>query len=269
MTKRTFKPVIYSAGDIKWYRSAMMKNIREMNKEVRAEIKRILKSNEVPPPSGAIVVAEDASPVRLIKDALRILSSKWIDRFTASATAVSDEMVDRANRSADMQLQRDAKAEGLTIQYQMTDAMQVRVEAIVAENVSLIKSIPEKYFTEVEGMVYRAVARGGDEHKLVNEIMAGFGKREGITRRRAEFIARDQVRKATSQLSSVRQQAAGIRSGQWVHSAGQARPRHSHVKAGSERREFDLAKGCLIDGAYIMPGELPNCSCTWRPVIPW
>lgn len=264
--QRTFRPVNYNAGDIAWYRSALLREIRAMNKDVRSEVRAIFESNPVANPQ-PVKMAEDANPVRIFRDAIRGLASKWMSRFLDIASGLSDGLVDRTSEAVDRNLKASARKEGMTIQMQWTEDMSERQEAIIAENVSLIKSIPEKYFTEVEGMVYRAVARGGDRKLLTDELMQGFSKREGITRRRAEFIARDQVRKATSALSAVRQQAAGITHGEWIHSAGQANPRHSHVKAGADRLEFELSKGAYLDGEWIMPGQLPNCSCSWRPML--
>lgn len=88
----------------------------------------------------------------------------------------------------------------------MTSQMNNALQATIAENVGLIRSIPEKYFTEVEGLVMRSVARGRDLSYLTDELQ----KRYGITRRRAAFIARDQNNKATSVVQSARQQALGI-----------------------------------------------------------
>lgn len=260
---RTFRPVNYSAGDISWYRSTLLREIRAMNKDVRATVIQVFDDNPLSEPE----MANDANPVRIVRDAIRNLANKWINQFIDMATGVSDDLVSKTTDAVDRNLKASARKEGMTVQMQWTPAMEERQEAIIAENVSLIRSIPEKYFTEVEGMVYRAVAKGGDRKQLADELVKNFTQREGITRRRAEFIARDQVRKATSALSSVRQQAAGITHGEWIHSAGQANPRHSHVKAGAERKEFELAKGCYLDGQWIMPGELPNCSCSWRPII--
>lgn len=261
--QRTFRPVHYNAGDISWYRSTLLREIRAMNKDVRATVIQVFDENPLAEPE----MANDANPVRIVRDAIRNLANKWINRFIDMATGVSDELVTKTTDAVDRNLKSSARKEGMTIQMQWTTAMEERQEAIIAENVSLIRSIPEKYFTEVEGMVYRAVAKGGDRKQLTDELMQNFTQREGITRRRAEFIARDQVRKATSALSAVRQQAAGITHGEWIHSGGQANPRHSHVKAGSERLEFDLSKGAYLDGQWVMPGFLPNCSCSWRPKI--
>lgn len=267
---RALRAVKYNAGDIIWYRSELLKLIRAMNKDVRQSMIDIFESNSVASPeTGAVLVAVDANPVTLVKAAVAAMSRKWISLFTNLGGNISDRMVENATQSTEAQIKSAFRREDMTIQMQMTPAMIERQEAIIAENVSLIRSIPEKYFTEIEGMVYRAVSRGGDRKALVDELMAKFSEREGITRRRAEFIARDQVRKATSALSSVRQQAAGITHGEWIHSGGQAKPRHSHVKAGAEHRVFELSKGCYLDGMWVMPAELPNCSCSWRPILPF
>ncbi len=52
--------------------------------------------------------------------------------------------------------------------------MMQKRDAIIAENVSLIRSIPEKYFTEVESMVFRSIAKGGDRKQLADEIEREF-----------------------------------------------------------------------------------------------
>ncbi len=268
MSRKTtrLKPINYNAGNIRWYQKQLLTEIREMNDEVRREIVNAIRDNPLAQDAN---LAMDANPVEMIRKMLDVLSGKWVRDFINKAKSWSDEMIDKTQTAVDRGLLAAARRESMTINMQWTDAMLEKREAIIAENVSLIRSIPEKYFTEVEGMVYRAVARGGDRKMLADEIERNFGKRHGITRRRAEFIARDQTRKATSALSAARQQAAGIVEGEWVHSGGGNKPRHSHVKAGRERKRFKLSEGCLIDGEYIMPGQLPNCGCVWRPVLPF
>lgn len=268
MSRKTtrLKPINYNAGNIKWYQKQLLTEIREMNDEVRREIVNAIRDNPLAQDAN---LAMDANPVEMIRKMLDVLSGKWVRDFINKAKSWSDEMIDKTQTAVDRGLLAAARRESMTINMQWTDAMLEKREAIIAENVSLIRSIPERYFTEVEGMVYRAVARGGDRKMLADEIERNFGKRHGITRRRAEFIARDQTRKATSALSAARQQAAGIVEGEWVHSGGGNKPRHSHVKAGRERKRFKLSEGCLIDGEYIMPGQLPNCGCVWRPVLPF
>ncbi|MXF49870.1 phage head morphogenesis protein [Raoultella sp. Lac2] len=237
-----------------------------MNDDVRRQVLEIIRDN---PLAQDASLAMDASPVSLIKWVLDSLARKWVDRFINKALPVSDVLVKKTTNAVDRGLLASARADGLTINMQWTQAMTEKVDAIIAENVSLIRSIPEKYFTEVEGMVYRAVARGGDRKALADEIEANFGKRHGITRRRAEGIARDQVRKATASLSRQRQKAAGIKRGIWIHSGGSNRPRKKHVHAHGQ--EFDLDVGLPVGdkGQYVLPGEEVECGCTWKPVLPF
>lgn len=264
-TKR-LKAVNYNAGNIKWYQRELLAEIREMNDDVKRQVLEIIRDNPLAQDSK---MAMDANPVQLVKRALDALARKWVDRFINKAFPISDDLVKKTESAVDRGLLASARKESLTINMQWTPAMTEKVDAIIAENVSLIRSIPEKYFTEVEGMVYRAVARGVDRKALADEIESAFGKRHGITRRRAEFIARDQIRKATSSLSNARQQAAGIKKGIWIHSGGGNEPRKKHVHANGE--EFFLDKGLPIGdkGQYVLPGEEPNCGCTWKPVLPF
>lgn len=264
---RELTAVRYNAGNMLWYRSGLKRMVAAMNKDVRSQVIAIFEQHEL---AQVEEIAMDAiNPVQLVKDKLKELTAKWMARFIKRSVPLATDMSSRTIKVVDRSLVAAAAKDGMTINMQMTDAMTQRVDAIIAENVSLIKSIPEKYFTEVEGMVYRAVSRGNDRKQLVDDLMAGFSKRSGITRRRAVFIANDQVRKATSALSAVRQQAAGITEGVWMHSRGQAHPRRKHVKADGEK--FKLSEGypCGDQGQNVMPGQEINCSCTWKPVAPW
>ncbi|WP_258235831.1 phage minor head protein [Enterobacter sp. DNB-S2] len=261
---KSLKPVNYNAGNIRWYQKELLRTIREMNDDVKAEIVTIMRDNPL-----AMDMAMDANPVDLVKRAISSLAKKWIDNFIRKAIPVSDEVADKTLEAVDRGILASARKDSLVINLQWTDAMLQKRDAIIAENVSLIRSIPEKYFTEVESMVFRSITKGGDRKQLADEIEREFGRRHGITRRRAEFIARDQVRKATSALSNARQQAAGIKKGIWLHSGGGNQPRHKHVQANG--KEFDLDKGLPIGdkGQYVLPGEEPNCGCTWKPVLPF
>lgn len=266
-TNKTLRPVNYNAGNIIWYQRELLSVIRVMNDDVRSEIVKIIRDN--PLASDSALMANDANPIEFIRQAIAALSKRWIDRFISMAIPTAEVITNKTGEAVDRSLLSAARKDAMTINMQWTDAMLQKREAIIAENVSLIRSIPEKYFTDVEGMVYRAVAKGGDRKGLADEIEANFGKRHGITRRRAEFIARDQVRKATSGLSNARQQAAGIKRGIWLHSGGGSEPRPKHVHANGQ--EFDLDKGLPIGdkGQYVLPGEEAGCGCTWKPKLPF
>ena len=138
------------------------------------------------------------------------------------------------------------------------------LQSIIVENVNLIKSIPQHYLTEVQGLVQRSVQNGRDLGYLTEELQ----KRYGITKRRAATIARDQNDKATESLSRARLQSLGVTKGIWMHTSAGKTYRHTHVEMNG--KEFDLSTG-LYDSAVgreIFPGELVNCRCTFRPLLP-
>lgn len=211
--------------------------------------------------SGA-AVAMDASPAVFMRDAMRKLAKRWTGHFDDMAQKLSDRFSTDAMKSTDVSLGSALKNAGFTVEFKMTSQMNNALQATISENVGLIRSIPEKYFTEVEGMVMRSVARGRDLGHLTEELE----KRYGITRRRAATIARDQNNKATSVMQAARQKSLGITQGIWRHSYAGKEPRKSHIKA--DGKVFDLDKGMLLDNKWTMPGEEINCRCTWSPIIP-
>ena len=113
----------------------------------------------------------------------------------------------------------------------------------------------------------RSVARGGDLKQLTDDLE----KHGRVTRRRAEFIARDQNGKSLGALTRIRSMESGVTQGIWMHTGGAREPRPSHVKAGRDKVVFDLATGWpdpALDGKLIWPGSEINCGCLFRPVIP-
>lgn len=210
--------------------------------------------------SGA-AFAMDASPAVMMRNAMQKLAKRWTRRFDDIAQKLADRFANDAMKNADTSLATAFKDAGFTVEFKMTSQMNNALQATIAENVGLIRSIPEKYFTEVEGLVMRSVSRGRDLAYLTDELE----KRYGITRRRAALIARDQNAKATSVMQSARQRSLGITHGIWRHSHAGKEPRQSHVK--SDGKKFELSKGLMIDGKLTFPGQEINCRCTWSPVL--
>lgn len=213
--------------------------------------------------SGA-AFAMDASPAVMMRNAMQKLAKRWTRRFDDMAQKLADRFANDAMKNADASLATAFKDAGFTVEFKMTSQMNNALQATIAENVGLIRSIPEKYFTQVEGLVMRSVARGRDLSYLTDELQ----KRYGITRNRAAFIALDQNNKATSVLQIARQRSLGIVEGEWEHSGAGKEPRPGHVAAGKRKQRFRLDKGCYIDGEWIFPGQKPRCKCTHRIVIP-
>jgi len=133
----------------------------------------------------------------------------------------------------------------------------------IKANVSLIKTISQKFFSDIEFLVYDSVQRGYDVQYLVDEIMA----KTDICRERASLIARDQTNKITETINAQQCEDLGITHAVWIHSGGGKKPRESHIKA--DGKEYEIAEGCYIDGEYILPGEMINCRCVSRNHDVW
>lgn len=251
------KPARPNAGNEVYYHTQLMDLINDMNKSVDYWLTAEYRANTP-------AMAQDATPATALRAAMRKLGRRWVSRFDKVADDLATRFTDRTQKTADMSMNKALKDAGFAIKFQQTEAMQDAVSSVIGENVALIKSIPQKYLTDVEGAVMRSVQAGRNLKELQNELTEHYG----VTKRRAAFIARDQNNKATAVMTKARRLSIGITQAEWVHSGGGHKPRPSHVKAGADKLRYDVTKGALIDGEYIMPGELPNCRCVSRAIIP-
>ena len=145
------------------------------------------------------------------------------------------------------------------------------VEEWTAENVRLIKTIPEQYFENLQGIVSRGLQQGALGGDMASDIKNLYA----VTNRRAQMIARDQVASLNGLISQKRQTAAGITFYQWSTSKD-ARVRDSHAE--QEGRYYAWpgsgAVGMSFNGKTVLPPPLKgppgieiNCRCVALPII--
>ena len=216
-------------------------------------------------------IAQDELSSAAMRAAIRKLAVQWRRRFGQMAWRVKRYFDQAIPDRVDAQLMKIMKDAGWTVEFNMTQAQRDVVGAIVHENVSLIRSIPAQHFAKVEGVVMRSVAAGYNLKTLREDLQAEFG----VTKKRAQFIASDQCRKATAMLGRARQVELGVRECVWIHSHAGRTPRPNHVKFGVDKARYDPAKG-LWDpdadgkgkGRFVIPSQLINCRCLSRPILP-
>ena len=254
--EKILKPTRPNAGIEARYRAALDKWVDAMHKSVAYWILATYKAN---PPT----MAMDASPADALTREMRKLARRWIRQFDEAAEKMAMLFADGVTKYAEASAKIILRDAGFSIPFKPSKIMTDAYDTVRNENINLIKSIPQQYLTEVEGLVMRSVQSGRDLGELADQLQ----KRHDITRNRAAFIARDQNNKGTAVMVKARRLSLGITEAIWVHSGGGVKPRPSHVKAGAEKRRYNIAEGCEIDGEFIMPGELPNCRCVSRPVI--
>ena len=250
---KPLRPVLPNAGLAIRYRRLLERWIDEMIRSTRAA----LRDAERPQ------LAHDA-PFGALRATLVALKRRWIGQFDEAAPRLADWFARDAFDRSDRSLASILKRGGFSVKLQETPTMRNVLEATVEANVALIKSIPEQYLGKVEGMVMRSVQAGRDLATLTGEIEA-LGV---VTRKRAELIARDQNNKATAALRDARQIELGIEQAVWMHSHAGREPRPTHVAMHGEVYEIAVGIYDEAEGRHVKPGELINCRCTSRPIIP-
>lgn len=212
------------------------------------------------------VFAEDAAPpsgTKALQAALQRWGNKTVERFERVSTKIADDFAKRSQMATQVGMLSQLKKAGFTVAFKPTAKSIEAFRAVVAENVSLIKSIPRKAHEQVEQKVWNAVRQGSDLHKLSTDL----AKTYKVTTDRAALIARDQNAKGKATIERVRQMELGIRRAIWMHSHAGKEPRPTHV--AMNEKQYDLAVGMWDsdEGEYVHPGQLINCQCTNRPVI--
>ena len=95
-----------------------------------------------------------------------------------------------AEKGAAVSLKSILKEEGFTVDFRMTRQLNDILQATVAENVNLIKSIHTMYFDQVQTVIMQAVKNGRDMEYIRKELTERFG----VSERKAKIIARETIK---------------------------------------------------------------------------
>lgn len=239
------------------YRKRLQCLIEDMNRSVLYFVRASYKAN---PP--AMMAMDETTAASQLRIAVNKLTRRWNSRFDDLSKDLAKYFAMAAHRRSDAALRSILRRGGMSVQFQMSPAMRDILKATIAENVSLIRSIPSQYFTQIQGAVMRSVTAGGDLATLTNELEYHYG----VSRRRAAIIARSQNNLATSAMTRARQIELGLKA-TWMHSRGSRVPRPLHVKASGT--QYDPAVGLPIGdkGQFVFPGQEPGCKCVSGSVV--
>lgn len=244
------------------YRKKLEKMIDTMSKSVAFWLERSYKNN-IPEISK---LTHDSSPAVALRQTVRALARRWQRRFNEAAPQLAQYFATEVQKRNDVALKRILREAGISVRFKMTRALNDVMQASITENVSLIKSIPSQYFTQIEGMVMRAVQDGRTLGEMTDELK----KRYGVTTRRAQLISRDQNNKLNSAVQRARYDEAGIEYAIWRHSHAGFEPRPSHQKASRDNTVYKISEGWYDphEKKRIWPGTLINCRCYYKPCPP-
>jgi SPP1 gp7 family putative phage head morphogenesis protein len=256
--EKVLRPVWPNQGVEAAFREKLRALIAEMHRSTLYWTKAAYRANKP-------VLAQDASPAAQLRIAINKMTKYWGKRFDQAAKELAVYFTTAMHKRSDANLRAILKRGGFTVRFKMTKAMQDVMTATIAEQVGLIRSIPQQYLGKVQGEVMRSVQTGRDLATLTDFIDDHYD----VTRKRATLIARDQNNKATASMMRVRQVELGIEECEWLHSHAGKKPRKTHLANHGKR--YDPAKGWYDPDPkvkrYIWPGELINCRCVSKPVI--
>jgi SPP1 gp7 family putative phage head morphogenesis protein len=207
--------------------SLRSKEARDLSDQIREQIDKIKESLGAPLENYALKIATD--------------------------TAIKGGKANRAAFVADIK-----KAIGVDLKKVLTEGgIEGAIRDSVRTNVALIKTIPEQYFEQIQGMILQGIDEGKDFFSIKLDLLQVNEK----NMKRARVIARDQVSKMNSAVNRLRQEAIGITHYIW-RTVGDESVRSEHKALNG--RKFAWSE--IPPGGY-RPGEAIQCRCIAEPVL--
>jgi len=130
------------------------------------------------------------------------------------------------------------------------------IDSFAFWNSRLVTEMGETYLNQVQGIALNGLQSGMSTKDMREKIQDRFG----ISDRRAQLIARDQVSKLNGQLTMLRQKEAGVSKYIWSTSLDErVRPEHAAREGRTYSWDDPPADG--------HPGQPINCRCVSIPVL--
>ena len=250
----TLDPVRPNAGVEVAYRRQLTHLVDLMCEDIEGTVTHLYDS----------VMAKDAGPVSVVRTALAQLRKRWTSNFDGMAETISGMFSNHVLTHTDRATQAALSKGGFSVPFKPTKLMQKLVNERIAENVKLIKSIPAEHFEAITSQVEASFLEGRGIAKLQEYLHS----RHGVTRRRAQLIARDQNNKATAAYHRARQLSLGITKAKWRHTAASKDPRETHAEFDGEIYDVEAGHDFGDDFGPVQPGEAINCGCVSSSYIP-
>ena len=148
---------------------------------------------------------------------------------------------------------------GIDIRPRLLDsAIEPLMTAWRRENVSLIRTVPERFHGALSRRVGETFAQRPFDQQALSKVLNREFKVSGSNLRR---LTRDQTSKAVGQLTHARHRQLGIQEYTW-RTAQDERVRVTHQALEGTRQKWDSAPGVGHPGEDIM------CRCVAIPVVP-
>lgn len=140
----------------------------------------------------------------------------------------------------------------------------------IAENVLLIKSIPNETLGNMREIILGSYLKGSS----IRDIQKAIQETYNVSKRKAQLLARDQVATLNAQLTKAQQTDAGCKKYRWSDSRdGRVRDCHKALNGkvfswdNPPEMWYETKQGRVYTGRRCHPGEDYCCRCVAIPVF--
>lgn len=260
--------VIDAAGDFEFWDKFLEENKKEIRKNAGKKGREANPWKEMLKIIGAEIVAKYPRNKKEPVDFTSTLSSLF-DYYSAKAELLTKNWSDEELSNLYRYVYGSYKKEfpNLSISGEYYERI---MQAVVSENLTLIKSIPQEVLKEMQVALSQGIISGNQK-----ELIKSLKRIKGVSKDRAVFIARDQIHKAVESFKQVQNTALGIEYYEWLTAddervssglGGHRQNNHRIFKYGSN--EAIISHSNKRGYYYGKPGDRPNCRCIAVGVIP-
>lgn len=224
--------------------------------------------------------------VTLVAELMRRIKSKFyaefldIDQepsqrlFTRSARRMSSKFLKRTKETTEKKFVAEFKRQTGTEPLPQQLNVDEFVKDATRKNVALIKTIPTRYFSQIQTLTEQAVDRG----QLTRELKTELSKIKETTKNSSRLIARDQISKMTGVLNEARQRKLGVTEYIWrtqndsrVRSFSNTNSTSDHARLEGSIQSWQSPPQTVFrgkrSGERNHPTQDIQCRCTAQPVF--
>jgi uncharacterized protein with gpF-like domain len=149
------------------------------------------------------------------------------------------------------------------------------IELDIKKNIAVIEGIEPAHFDQIYNAALRSIS-GGRDLGILFKILTQMNI-DGMTKRRAEEIARSLNNKATVAINRERQKSLGIKYARWLYSGAPClrnsqKPTDEDIRQDAAHKaangkQFDVNAGLFLNGKWTWPGQEDGCRCISRSVV--
>lgn len=195
---------------------------------------------------------------------LRHALERYAEQLRPWARTVARYMVADVGRRNEAVWKKVAKDMGQSLRAEILQAPTgMLYQALMAEQVELITSLPTKAAERVHRLVTEGMAQSTRASEIAKEIL-----RTGeVTANRATLIARTEVARAASNFTQARAQYAGSPGYIW-RTSGDGAVRETHKAVNGQYIPWDAPPKTDPNLEPYHAGCGPNCRCYPDPILP-